>query len=242
MTVETRAIEGTVIAITGATSGIGRATARLLASKGALVAITGRRKDRLSDLATEIGADHCVWVPGDIKDPETSTRLIQAAIDRFGHLDSLIAAAGWGAYGGVLEGTDSELADMVEANFLGTVWAVRAAVREMRSGGDLIIISSVAGLRGGANEAVYAGTKAAQLIFAGAVDREVRTSGIRVTTVCPAGVNTEFALGRGRAPEDPALDDFLSADDIASSALFALQQPRRMRTTQWSMWSAVEGS
>jgi 3-oxoacyl-[acyl-carrier protein] reductase len=117
-------------------------------------------------------------------------------------------------------------------------------VRHFRGagGGDVVIISSVAGLRGGGNEAVYAATKFAQVGLAGSLDREVRTDGIRVSTICPAGVHTEFAIGAGRVADDPALKDFLRPEDVGAAVLSVLRQPRRMRTTLWSMYSMAESS
>jgi NADP-dependent 3-hydroxy acid dehydrogenase YdfG len=241
---ETRSLDGTVVAITGATSGIGRAAARQLVERGARVAITGRRADRLDELVAELGADSALAVPGDIANPSTSNRLVEAAIERWGRLDSLVASAGSGLYGGISENTDDELAAMMDANFAGTVWSVRAAIDPMveAHGGDIVVISSVAGIRGGANEAVYAGTKAAQLVFAGAVDREVREKGVRVTTICPAAVKTEFAMGHGRTEGDAWLDDVMMPEDVAAAVVTTLEQPRRLRTTVWAMWSAAEAS
>ena len=77
---------------------------------------------------------------------------------------------------------------------------------------------------------------------AGALDREVRTEGIRVTAICPAGVKTEFAIGAGRTEGDPALDEYLLPEDVANAVVTVLQQPRRVRTTQWQMWSMGQGS
>lgn len=119
-----------------------------------------------------------------------------------------------------------------------TVWTVRAAVPELRraGGGDAVIVASVAGLRGDANEAVYAGTKFAQVGLAGSMDRELAPEGIRVTAICPAGVNTEFAIGAGRTEGDRALEGLLRPEDVAFQIVTALQQPRRLRTTLWAMW------
>ena len=244
MPAETRSLEGTVVAVTGASAGIGRATARLLVEAGAKVAITARREQRLVELESELGADSVVWVTGDIADPDTSARLVEAALTKFGRLDSLVASAGIGMYGDVVDGSDDDMKLMIDTNFTGTVWGVRSVVPTFRSagGGDIVIVSSVAGIRGGADEAVYAGTKGAQLIFAGAVDRELRESGIRVTTLCPAAVSTEFAIGHGRTEGDAWLDDVLTPEDVAGSILFTLQQPRRVRTTQVTMWSAAQAS
>jgi NADP-dependent 3-hydroxy acid dehydrogenase YdfG len=244
MPAESRSLAGTVVAVTGASSGIGRAAARLLVEAGARVALTARREERLAELQNELGSDSVVWVAGDIADAETNTRLVAAALEKFGRLDSFVASAGVGAYGGVVDGSDDEMQSMIDTNFTGTVWGVRAAVPALLSGGggDIVIVSSVAGIRGGADEAIYAGTKAAQLVFAGAVDRELRESGIRVTSICPAAVSTEFAIGHGRTEGDAWLDKVLTPDDVAASIVYTLQQPRRVRTTQVTMWSAAQGS
>lgn len=244
MTAEYRDISGTVVAVTGASSGIGAAAARLLVEGGARVAVHARRKDRLASLVDELGEPNAVSVPGDVQDPGSAEQLVQAAIEKFGRLDSIVVNAGIGGYGGILDATDDELRQMMRTNVEGTVWAVRAAVRHFRAagGGDVVIISSVAGLRGGGNEAVYAATKFAQVGLAGSLDREVRTDGIRVSTICPAGVHTEFAIGAGRVAGDPALDDFLRPEDVGAAVLSVLRQPRRMRSTLWSMYSMAEGS
>jgi 3-oxoacyl-[acyl-carrier protein] reductase len=244
MSNETRSLSGTVVAVTGASSGIGRATARALVEAGARVAITARRADRLADLQTELGAENVVWVAGDIAEVDTNNALVAAAVAKFGTLDSLVASAGQGNYGGVLEMSDDEVSGMIDTNFTGTVWGVRAAVPELlkAGGGDIVIVSSVAGIRGGADEAVYAGTKAAQLIFAGALDRELREKNIRVTTLCPAAVNTEFAIGLGREEGAAWLDDVIQPEDVAAQIVFALQQPRRIRSGIWSLWSAAQAS
>ncbi|MEX7553831.1 SDR family oxidoreductase, partial [Stenotrophomonas maltophilia] len=94
----------------------------------------------------------------------------------------VVANAGVGYYGGVADASDDQVIEMCEINYLGTVLTVRAFLPHLRSvgGGDILIVSSVAAHRSGADEAVYAGTKAAQLIFAGGLDREVRKDGIRV--------------------------------------------------------------
>ena len=114
--------------------------------------------------------------------------------------------------------------------------------RAGRPGGDIVIVGSVAGLRGGADEAVYAATKFAQVGLSGALDREVRAEGIRVSIICPAGVHTEFAIGAGRTAGDPALDNYLRPEDVAHAITTVLQQPRRVRTTQWHIWSMGQGS
>jgi NADP-dependent 3-hydroxy acid dehydrogenase YdfG len=238
MPAESRSLTGNVIAVTGASSGIGRATARLLVEAGAKVALGARRLDRLVALVDELGSDNALAVELDVTSPEANNDFIKRTLDRFGRLDSVVANAGLGHYGGISDSSDAELANMINVNFTGTVWTVRAAGPELRKvgGGDVIIVASVAGLRGDANEAVYAGTKFAQVGLAGSMDRELSREGIRVTAICPAGVDTEFAIGAGRTEGDPLLDSFLRPEDVAFQIVTALQQPRRLRTTLWAMW------
>ena len=237
MTAESRSLMGTVIAITGASSGIGREAARLLVEAGAKVSLGARRLDRLNALVDELGTDNALAVEMDVVSPEDNNRLIANTLSKFGRLDGVVANAGLGYYGGISDNSDADVANMINVNYTGTVWTVRAAVPELRKagGGDVIIVASVAGLRGDANEAVYAGTKFAQVGLAGAMDRELSSEGIRVTAICPAGVNTEFAIGSGRTEGDPALEDFLRPSDVAFQIVTALQQPRRLRTTLWAI-------
>ena len=240
-----RSIEGTVVAITGASAGIGAAAAYDLVAAGARVAVSARRQDRLAKMVDDLGDDRVVAVTGDVRDPALNDALVKAAVDRWGRLDTMVANAGIGAYGGILDLDDATLTGMVETNFLGTVWSVRSAVRQFRGqgdGGDLIVVSSVAGFRGGAEEAVYAGTKHAQVGLAGSLDRELRAEGIRVTLICPAGTATEFAIGAGRTAGAPELDAFLRAEDVAHAIRVVLEQPRSVRTTVWQMWSMEQQS
>jgi NADP-dependent 3-hydroxy acid dehydrogenase YdfG len=241
---EKRDLAGSVVAITGASAGIGQATARLLAEAGALVVLGARRTDRLEALVAEIGPDRALAVEVDVRDPEQCRQLVRRGVERFGRLDSMVANAGIGRYGGIEDGSDDDMTAMLDVNVAGTVWAVRAAVPELKKagGGDIVIVSSVAGLRGDADEAVYAATKFAQVGLAGAVDRELRQHGIRVSAICPAGVNTEFALGTGRTEGDPALEQLLQPEDVAFQVNTVLEQPRRLRTTLWVMWNAAHGN
>ena len=141
----------------------------------------------------------------DVRIPADSQRLVATALERFGRLDALVANTGIGMYGGILDNSDDALAAMLDTNIAGTVWPIRAAVPHMIEAGrgDIVIVASVAGFRGGADEAVYAATKFAQVGLAGSLDRELREK-IRVTTIGPAGTSTEFAIGRTEdMPERP---------------------------------------
>jgi NADP-dependent 3-hydroxy acid dehydrogenase YdfG len=244
MPAETRSLTDTVIAITGASAGIGNAAARLLVEQGAKVVVGARREERLQQLESDLGADNVASVVMDVRSPEDNRKLVATAVERFGRLDTIVPNAGIGLYGGIVDHDDDAVAEMMETNYAGTVWSVRAAVPalEAAGGGDIVIVSSVAGLRGGADEAVYAGTKFAQIGLAGSLDRELRERGIRVTAICPAGVHTEFAMGTGRTEDSPELADYLRPEDVAHAIVTVLQQPRRVRTTLWAMWSMGQGS
>jgi 3-oxoacyl-[acyl-carrier protein] reductase len=236
-------LQGYVAAITGASSGIGREIARGLVAAGASVALGARRAERLDELVAELG-DRAVAVPMDVRTPADSARLIAAAVDAFGRLDAVVANAGIGMYGGILDHSDEELTEMLDVNVAGTVWPIRAAVPRLleQGGGDVVIISSVAGTTARANEAVYAATKHAQLGLAQGLDRELFRRGIRVSAFCPGGVVTEFAMqpGGGRTGSSPELADMLQARDVAEAVIFALSRPRGVRTLIHRLRGATE--
>jgi len=236
-----RDLTGQVVAVTGASSGIGAATARALVAAGAQVALGARRTERLDAMVAELG-EGVLAVELDVRDPEASRRFVAATLSRFGRLDALVANAGIGAYGGIMDLDDEKLATMMDTNVAGTVWQIRAAVPHFleEGTGDLVIVASVAGLRGAGDEAVYAATKFAQVGLAGGLDRELRAKNIRVSTICPGGTATEFAMGAGRTPDMPGLADMMGADDVAAAVVTVLRQPKSMRTLLWSMRSIAE--
>lgn len=236
-----RDLSGNAVAITGASAGIGATSARALVAEGASVVLGARRVERLEALAEELG-EEVAFVEMDVRDPKDSAKLVEKAYSSFGRLDALVANAGIGAYGGIMDLSDEQLAEMMDTNVAGTVWPIRAAVpRFLEAGeGDIVIVASVAGLRGAGDEAVYAATKFAQVGLAGALDRELREKGIRVSTLCPGGTATEFAMGAGRTPDMPGLADMMRPEDIAAAVVTVLKQPRSMRTLVWSMRSIRE--
>ncbi|MBT8216722.1 MAG: SDR family oxidoreductase [Acidimicrobiia bacterium] len=236
-----RDLDGLVGAITGVTAGIGRATARALVARGMKIAGGGRRADRLEELRAELG-DGFLPVEMDVREPADGARLVDAARQQWGRLDVLVPNAGIGVYGGILDQTDDQVAAMIDTNVAGTIWPIRSAVPGMveAGGGDIVIVASVAGLRGAGDEAVYAATKFAQVGLAGGLDRELRSKGIRVTVIAPGGVATEFAMGTGRTPDMPGLEEMLRPEDVAAAVVSVLEQPPSMRTLVWSMRSIHE--
>lgn len=236
-----RDLTGQVVVITGASSGIGAASARALAAAGAKVALGARRGGRLLSIVSDLG-ESALSVEMDVRDADGSRRLVAEAVDRFGRIDAIVANAGIGAYGGIMDLTDDVLKEMMDINVAGTVWPIRAAVPHFleQGEGDIVIVSSVAGLRGAGDEAVYAATKFAQVGLAGGLDRELRDKNIRVSAICPGGTATEFAMGAGRTPDMPGLDNMMRPENIADAIVTVLSQPKSMRTLIWSMRSIDE--
>ncbi len=240
-----RSLQDTVVVVTGAGGGIGGATARLVLECGGRVVAGDLRGESLALLREEWGEDRLVTAVGDARREATADALVAAGVEAFGRVDSVVANAAIGFYGGVLDYSADEVELMVDLNVKCTVWLVRAAVRQFRAqgeGGDIVIMGSVAGLMiGGGREAVYAATKGAQINLGTALDRELRAEGIRTTVIAPAGVNTGFAAADGRfGDKDPSEGDFMETTDIAEAVVYTLRQPRRMRTELWTMWSLSE--
>ena len=233
-------LHGKTVVITGASAGIGAATARLLHAEGANVVLGARRGHRLKELAAQLDPtmSRARWAETDIRRPEDVGRLFSMARQHFGTVNILVANAGVGAYGSIAELANDEVRELVETNLTGTIWCAREAIRHLQpAGGDIVIVSSVAGLRGRAGEAVYAATKHGLIGLAGALDRELRQHGIRVTAMCPGAAATEFALGRGRDPATADLAAMLTPDDVAEAIVYVLRQPRTLRTLMWSIRS-----
>jgi NAD(P)-dependent dehydrogenase (short-subunit alcohol dehydrogenase family) len=245
MTVASRALTDTVVVVTGAGGGIGGAIVRLALEAGARVVAGDLREGALAGLRDEHGEDRVAVVVGDVRKQETADALVAAGVEAFGRVDSVVANAAVGFYGGVLDSSAEQIELMVDVNVKGTVWLARSAVRQFRAqgdGGDIVVLGSVAGLLiGGGKEAVYAATKGAQINLGYALDRELREEGIRTTVIAPAGVNTPFAAADGRFGDgDPESGPFMEPTDIAGAVLYTLAQPRRMRTELWTMWSLAE--
>ena len=244
MTYELRDLKDNVIVITGATAGMGAATAKELVEQGAKVVLNARNEDRLQDIVAALGAENAVYIAGDCSDPIVSRAVAKIALEKFGTIDAVVPNAGIGMYGSILDYSDDEINQMMRTNYEGTVHIIRACLPTMieKKVGDIVIVSSVAGFRGGGDEAIYAGTKHAQVGLAGGLDRELRAKGVRVALVCPAGTETEFAIGAGRIAGTPALASFLRPEDIAFQITTILKQPRSVRTHIWTLWSINQQS
>jgi NADP-dependent 3-hydroxy acid dehydrogenase YdfG len=230
-------LEGRVALITGASRGIGRAVADSLAQAGASLGLASRSGD-------DLGLEGVVAQPCDVRRPEQLEAIVAATVETFGRLDILVANAGVGAYGPFLELPPEHLEEMVDVNVKGTLYAVRAALPHLLESGeaDIVTVASEAGRRGLPLEAVYCASKFAQVGFTRALDHELRDRGIRCTNICPGGVATDFAMGRGRTPEMPELAGMMSAEDVAEVVLFALTRPRNHRILETAFRPVTEAS
>ena len=228
-----------VAIVTGASSGIGRACARALASEGARLVLTARRRERLEALKRELEGTggKVLVVPGDAREEATASAVVGAATDAFGRLDILVNNAGAGSYKNLADTSATEYDELMDTNVRSTFLFTRHAVPVMlrQKSGTILMISSMAGVYGFGGEAVYCMTKFAQVGFAQALDRELRESGIKVGAICPGGVKTEFAIGRGRKKEAVDASDMLDPDDVAGVVLLACTQSPRSRLIEVQM-------
>jgi NADP-dependent 3-hydroxy acid dehydrogenase YdfG len=208
-----------VFLITGASTGIGAATARAAAAAGYRLVLAARSEDRLRALASELGGDErALAARCDVGEWADNEALVAAALDAYGRIDVVFANAGFGATRGWLKETPEHWRSMVLTNVLGAAYTTRAAlpaVREAR--GHILLTSSVAGRRA-LPGSFYSCTKHAVTAMAEALRQELAGSGVRVTSIEPGMVDTPF-FDRGAGP------GALTADDIARAVLYAVGQP-----------------
>ena len=217
-------LEGKVALVTGASRGVGAAVARALAREGASLGLVSRSGD-------DLGIEDAVAGPADVRSPADVERIVAETVDRFGRLDIVVANAGVGAYGPFVDLDPDVLEEIVDVNVKGTLYTIRAALPHLLAtgAGDVVTVASVAGLRGLPLESVYCASKFAQVGFTRSLDHELREHGVRCTNVCPGGVATDFAMGRGRTPDMPELKTMMSSEDVAEVVLFVLTRPRHFR-------------
>ena len=232
-------LAGKVAIVTGASSGLGRAVAKAFATRGAKLIITARREERLLELREEImqlGLE-VIAVAGDGAHEATSQTVVRTAVDTFGTVDLLINNAGAGFYKPFLETTSEEFDALVNSNLRDSFLFSKQVLPSMVSQGSgvVLFVSSVAGLAGPANEAVYAATKFAQTGFAQSLDAEFRSHGIKVGVIHPGGMKTEFAVGHGREAATVAASTMMDADEVAELIAFTCSLPRNIRIPQMTI-------
>jgi short-subunit dehydrogenase len=226
-------LRGAAVAITGASAGIGRATALAFAREGGRLALGARRTDRLQELAAEIEAagSEALVRAVDVAREEEVAAFVGACVERFGRLDVLVNNAGSGVRGRVEDTPAEDYRRLMEVNYLGTVYGCRAAIPVMRRQGHGVIVnvSSIVGMRSLPGSAAYAATKAAQVSLTESLRVELRGSGVHACSVHPIGTATEFAevadrasAGRKGGPLGPQQD----ADAVARAIVRCARRPR----------------
>lgn len=214
--------DSSVLVITGASSGIGAATARAAVAEGWRVVLAARSQDKLDDLARELGGDEtAVAVRCDVTEWEDQQALVSAAVERFGRLDAFFANAGFGAARGFLEESVEHWRAMVDTNVYGCALSIRATLGHFREQGrgHMLLTGSVAG-RKAIPGSLYSATKWAVHAMGEALRAEVADSDIRATVIAPGKVDTPFF-------DDP-VEDALQPEDIARGVIYALSQPEHV--------------
>jgi len=218
-------LKGKVILITGANSGIGKATAELLTEAGMMCLLTARNRERLDHLAKRLPG--AAMVAGDMIDPALPSRLVQTALETFGRLDAVFNNAGVMNIGSIEEADLEALCAMIRLNFEAVVRMSYVALRHMKAKGSgfLINTSSLAGLKTFPHLGVYNGTKFAVEALTDALRMELAGSGVRAAVVEPGRTNTRlFEHWAEEQKFDPA-QGMLAPEDVARCVRFMLEQP-----------------
>jgi NADP-dependent 3-hydroxy acid dehydrogenase YdfG len=230
-------LSGQVVAVTGASSGIGEATALAAAEAGAAVSLAARRADRIEALAKKItdAGGRAVAIPTDVSKEDEAGAFVQRTKDELGRLDVLVNNAGLMLLGPIPGADTEEWRRMVDVNVYGVLYATHAAIGGMleQGSGHVVNVSSVAGRRATAGSAVYNLTKFGVNAFSEALRQEVTAHGVRVTLIEPGAVATE--LRDHNSPEiQKQMDErfagveMLQSEDIANAILYAIGQPEHV--------------
>ncbi len=240
-------LDGTVALVTGASSGIGEATARELAAQGAAVAVAARRRDRLDALAAEIedAGGRALGLEADVTDTEQARATVQRTVDELGRLDTVINNAGVMLLGPAVGAPAEEWDRMVALNVGAVLHVAHAALPHLiaaaedgpRRVADLVNISSVAGRRATAGSAVYNLTKFGVGAFSEALRQELAARHVRVSLVEPGAVATELSSHLRPEIREQAMERFrkverLEAEDIADAIAYVVTRPRRMAVNE----------
>lgn len=223
-----QSINGKVAIVTGASSGIGRAAARMLAEQGAGLALVARSADKLQALKAELGGD-CIVVPADLTIPAHVDAMVQTTLDRFGQVDILFANAGSYVTGDVAEGDADEWDRVLSVNVNSIFRAVRAVLPGMieRRNGDIVVTSSISGHQAIHWEPVYSASKHAVQSFVHGVRRQIAPHNVRIGALAPGIVLNELwgLTDQEEIERRVAAHAGLRCEDVADALLFMLTRP-----------------
>ncbi|MCG5235804.1 SDR family oxidoreductase [Xanthobacter oligotrophicus] len=228
-------IAGKVVVITGASSGLGAATARHLAAAGAKLVLGARRLDRLQALATELDLGPDAAVETDVTDPAQVKRLVDGAVAAHGRIDVLLNNAGLMPQSPLERGRVDEWDRMIDVNIKGVLYGIAAALPHMKAqkSGHIINVSSVAGHKVRPGSSVYAATKAAVRMLSEGLRQEVKPYNIRTTIISPGAVESELPQSVSEPDVAKAIADFyaayaIPAESFARVVAFAISQPEEV--------------
>ena len=244
-------LDGTIAVVTGASSGIGSATARALVAEGATVALLARRRDKLEDLAGELGGRAEVREV-DVTDADAVREAVEGVVRDRGRIDVLVNNAGYGTMDPALEADLGEWRKMVDVNLTGVLATTHAAVSHLveaargpRGIADVVTVSSVAGRTvNGPGSNVYAATKHAVNAFSEALRQELGPKHVRVGLVEPGLVDTELTnSGRENTPDASSASELglLEAEDIADAVVYMVTRPRRTAVNEMLVRPTEQG-
>ena len=241
----TTSLEGTVALVTGASSGIGEATARALAAQGAKVAVAARRLERLEKLAGEIGGQGhtALAIESDITDQDQAIGAVERTVSELGRLDIVVNNAGVMLLGPIVDAPVEEWDRMIALNLQGLLYVAHAALphllaaaeREPRRVADLVNVSSVAGRRVGVGGGIYQMTKHGVGVFSEALRQEVGGRHVRSSLIEPGATESELVTHvreEVRSQLPPSIDEILRAEDIADAILYIVTRPRHVSVNE----------
>jgi 3-oxoacyl-[acyl-carrier protein] reductase len=222
-----------VALVTGASRGIGYSTCLALAKEGATVVGTARTEKDLEALERAITADggKAKTFVCDVTKSADVAACVKAAVAAHGRIDILVNNAGMGGYRPFLEWTEEDYDKIMATNAKSTWLFCREVLPHMlkQGGGNIVNVSSVAGLQGYPREGIYCMSKFAQVALSQSLDREFYEQNVKVSLVCPGGVETHFAIGDGRSYGSPSMKGFSSPEDVAEAIVLAVVPRERSR-------------
>lgn len=221
-----------MVAITGASSGIGRAAAVACAREAAAVAVFARRAERLQELVDQLAGagGRAIAVPGDVTRAGDVDRFVDRTVAEFGRLDVMVCNAGIGLHGALIDTPAAAMRRLVDVNVLGTFYAAQAALRIFRpaTSGHIIAVSSISGRRGVGGTSIYSATKAAQIAFIEGLRAELAGTGVHASVILPVRADTEFqgAIARDFGRVAAASGPHQSAEVVAEAIVRCIVSPK----------------
>lgn len=225
--------------ITGGARGLGKAIAHALAKEGVHIAITGRNEAALKDTAAELAelGTEVTYAVFDVSNYITVQQEIEQLKNTFGSFDILINNAGVASFSSVLDMDVADWTSIIQTNLLGTYFVTKAVLPQLieKNQGDIIMVSSTAGLNGAATTSAYSASKFGVIGFADSLMREVRKNNIRVCTLMPSTIASDMSKDLGLTDGDP--EKVLQPEDFAELIIANLKLPRRAMLKSASLWS-----